>query len=139
MSTPKDILVADDSSNDFILLQAAFGAAGLRHNLHRVRDGADAIAYVKGESPFTNRTTHPFPHLLVLDVQMPKAGAFDVLRFLRERSDVRVPTVVLSGSVPPGTIEKALELGAIECFDKPGTAKALISVVQTIHHRWLAK
>jgi DNA-binding response OmpR family regulator len=37
----------------------------------------------------------------------------------------------------PGTIEKALELGAVECVAKPATLQALIGAVQTIHRRWL--
>jgi CheY-like chemotaxis protein len=137
MSIPKDILVADDSSNDFALLQAAFVEAGLRHNLHRVRDGADAIGYVRGDAPFSNRTTHPFPQLLILDIQMPNADALEVLHFLRETADSRIPTIILSGAVAPGVIERALKLGAIECFDKPDTLEELIGIVEMIDRLWL--
>jgi two-component system response regulator len=137
MSAHKDILVADDSNNDFTLLMAAFAAAGLRHNFHRVHDGAEATAYLNAESPFSDRTTCPFPDLLLLAFQMPKAGAIDVLRFLRKRPNLKVPTIVLTGSMSPGTIEKALELGAVECVAKPATLQALIGAVQTIHRRWL--
>ena len=138
MSKTKDILVAEDSSNDFFMLEAAFSAAGFGHNLHRVRDGTEVIAYLKAESPFADRTLFPFPHLLILDVQMPKSCAFDVLRFLRERPNFQFPTIVFSGSVPPDMIQSALQLGAEECFDKPSGVQELVSIVQTIHHRWLA-
>jgi len=130
--------VADDSRNDFILLQAAFAAAGLNHDLRLVRDGDEVIAYLKGESPFSDRTNCPLPDLLILDVQMPKSGAFDVLRFLAGSPKHCVPAVVLSGSIDPRLIQKALELGALECFDKPMCQDELVSIVRTIHHRWLA-
>src|SRR6266850_1732429 len=138
MIRPKHILVADDSRNDFILLQAAFAAAGLYHDLHLVRDGAEAIAYLKGQSPFSDRSNCPIPDLLILGVQMPMSGAFNVLRFLLASPKHRVPAVVMSGSMHPQTIKNSLELGAVECFDKPIGLEELVRIVRKIHHRWLA-
>jgi len=115
MITPKHILVADDSRNDFILLQAAFTASGLYHDLFLVRDGAEAIAYLKGESRFSHWSNPPIPELLILGAQMPKSGAFNVLRFLRESPEHRVPAIAMH----PDTIKNSLDLGAGECFDKP--------------------
>src|SRR5260221_2990334 len=65
-----------------------------------------------------------FPYTTLF--RSPKAGAIDVLRFLRKRPNLKVPTIVLTGSMSPGTIEKALELGAVECVAKPATLQALI-------------
>ena len=138
MITPKHILVAEDSRNDFVLLKAAFASAGLYHDLFLVRDGAEAIAYLKGESRFGHWSNPPIPDLLILGAQMPKSGAFNVLRFLRESPEHRVPAIVMSGSMHPGMIKNSLDLGAAECFDKPIGLQELVRIVQMIHCRWLA-
>jgi CheY-like chemotaxis protein len=129
--------VADDSQADFIMLQAAFCEAGLQHRLLRARDGLQAIDYFKGLPPFSDRSQFPFPDLLILDINMPRAGGIEVLRFLLGHQNLRVPIVLLSGSVPPSTVEQAMELGASEYFDKPDVPQDLLPLVQTIHSRWL--
>jgi CheY-like chemotaxis protein len=134
---PKHILVAEDSPNDFMLLQVAFEAAKLPHSLHHVTDGLEVVSYLKSESPFANRQLWPFPDLLILDIHMPKVDAFDILSFLGNQSGVKLPVILLSGSMPPIDIQKAMRMGAAECFNKPEELVDLITLVQTIHHRWL--
>ena len=137
MSEAKNILVAEDARQDFILLQAALEEAGLPHHLQNVRDGLEVVAYLKGEAPFSDRRRFPFPDLLLMDVHMPKAGGFEVLNFLRERPEFKVPAVIFSGSMLASDRLKAMNLGAAECFKKPDDLDELITLVQTIHHRWL--
>lgn len=135
------VLVADDSDDDFLLLQKAFRLAGLKHELVRVRNGDAAITYLRGDSPFEDRQRWPFPDLLLLDEKMPGGSGFDVLRFLAEHqveTQMRVPAVLLSGSAAPQDVYKALELGAAEYISKPSGMSELVVMVQTIHHRWLA-
>ena len=142
MPAGKVVLVADDSDDDFLLLQRAFRLAKFRHELVRVRNGDAAITYLKGDSPFDDRQRWPFPDLVLLDEKMPDGSGFDVLRFLREHQmehpQLRVPAVLLSGSAAPRDVYQALELGAAEYISKPSGMSELVVMVQTIHHRWLA-
>jgi len=138
MANPKNVLVADDSGDDFVLIRQAFRRAGLPHKLDQVLDGEQALAYLMGEPPFSDRKQFPFPDLMLLDVMMPRATGFDVLSFLRERPDVPVPLIViLSGSVLPEDSKKALELGAKEYFTKPREIKGFTELARTIDERWL--
>jgi len=137
MSNSKNILVAEDSEADFFLLERAFKIAKLPHRLARVRDGSQAIKYLKGDAPFQNRTMSPPPDLLIVDDKMPQISGMQVLTFLREQGN-HLPVVMLSGSGSPGDIEAALSLGAVEYLQKPDSAPELVLLVQTIHHRWLS-
>jgi CheY-like chemotaxis protein len=136
--TRKNVLVADDSEVDFLFLQRAFSMAGLSHVLLRVRDGKQALLYLRGEEPFEDRQRWPFPDLLVLDGKMPVTSGLEVLEHLRDSADVHVPAVVLSGSISPGDAQAALELGAAEYLSKPDSISELILLAQTIHYRWLS-
>jgi CheY-like chemotaxis protein len=120
MTGPAHILVAEDSDTAFVFLQRAFAAAGLPHKLHRVPDGELALAYLTGQAPFNDRKVWPFPHLVILDVTMPKATAFDVLMSLRSRPDLKMPVLVLSGSDRPEDRQMALSLGAAQFLVKTG-------------------
>jgi len=132
MTGPAHILVAEDSELAFAFLQKAFQEAGLAHKLHRVPDGELALAYLTGQPPFHDRQVWPFPQLVILDVTMPKAGAFDVLMSLRTRPDLNMPVLVLSGSDRPEHRELALRLGAAHFQAKSGDMDDMINFARTI-------
>src|SRR5437899_6100021 len=128
MSCGSVVLVAEDSDDDFLLLRKAFRWAGFKqHELIRVRSGAAAITYLKGESPFEDRQRWPLPDLLLLDFKMPDGDGFDVLHFLAGvETQIRVPAVVLSGSHTPEDLYKSLEMGAAEFISKPSGMNELL-------------
>jgi CheY-like chemotaxis protein len=132
MTGPAHILVAEDSDTAFVFLQRAFEGAGLPHKLHRVPDGELALAYLTGQAPFNDRVVYPFPHLVILDVTMPKASAFDVLMSLRSRPDLRMPVLVLSGSDRPADRQMALSLGAAQFLAKTGDFEEMIEFARQI-------
>jgi CheY-like chemotaxis protein len=109
----------------------------LSHKLFRVHDGEEALAYLTGESRFADRKTWPFPDVLVLDAKMPKMTGFDVLSFLRERPDIKVPIIVLSGSIVSEDKATALRLGAVEYLTKPADTAEMVALVQSIDQHWL--
>jgi len=138
MAKEKQVLVAEDSEDDFTLLRIAFQKAGLAHHLSHVRNGEEAIRYITGESPFSDRAAYPFPELLLLDIMMPGTNGFDVLTFLRGHDAFKVPVILmLSGSVVPEDAKKAIDLGATAYFSKPTEFTELIGLVKTIDHHWL--
>ena len=138
MAGDKQVLVAEDSEDDFTLLRIAFQKAGLSHTLSHVKNGEEAIRYLTGQPPFNDRATHPFPQLLLLDIMMPGTTGFDVLSFLRGQNSLKVPVILmLSGSVVPEDAKKAIDLGATAYFSKPTEFTELIALVKTIHKHWL--
>jgi CheY-like chemotaxis protein len=117
------MLLAEDNFNDATLFEHAVKAgaaqAGVKVELHRVRDGAEAIAYLAGEGEFA---AQPFPDLVVLDLKMPMVDGLDVLAWLESHPEYRrLPKIILSGSGLETDVEKAYKLGANTYFEKPGT------------------
>ncbi len=75
-------------------------------------------------------------HVLVLDLQMPEVGGFDVLRFLRAEG-IAAKAVVVSGEATFDAARKALRLGAFDFVQKgPGTDELVSSVARAVeqHH-----
>jgi CheY-like chemotaxis protein len=131
----KHILVAEDSQDDFFLLRIAFEKAALPSALHHVENGEQAIQYLTGQAPFSDRTAHPFPQLLILDLKMPLTNGFEVLKFLSAHPDIKIPVVlVLSGSAIPEHKNKAIELGAAAYFPKPLELGDYKELAKTIHN-----
>jgi len=107
------VLIADDSAEDRMLLKAAIRATGRLKCIGEVSDGSEAIAYLKGHAGFGNREKYPMPDLLLLDLMMPVKDGFEVLKWLGARHLRKLLTVVvLTSSMAPDHIKRALDLGA---------------------------
>jgi CheY-like chemotaxis protein len=132
------ILLAEDEESDVFWFRRALNKAGIARPLVSVPDGREAIRYLLGEEPFADRTQHPLPALIVLDLKMPIVDGFDVLRWLQTRAELRnVPALVLTSSDQPADHARAHELGARGYYVKPGNPAALVSIVQEMNGRWL--
>src|SRR6266850_3155795 len=107
------VLHIDDDPNDTLLLEAAARKAGAQFRLENVQDGEAAIAYLSGSGIYADRGRYPLPSLILLDLKMPRATGFEVLRWIRAHSELgQMPAVVLSGSELQDDIRKAYVQGA---------------------------
>ena len=105
------ILLADDSDDDEFLFRRSLEDIPSVRIVWRAQDGEQTIKYLSGEGIFADRTAHPFPDALVLDLKMPNRGGFEVLEWLGGRFP-RLMVGVFSSSELPEDIERATLLGA---------------------------
>ena len=138
MINHQTILLVDDSENDLTLMQIAFLKAGLNSPLQMVHDGEEAIAYLKGEGPYTDRNKFPLPAVILLDLNMPMKNGFDVLDWLRSQQPAfkRISTIILTASMRPEDVERAFDLGANSYLVKPSTLEDLIAMIRCLSD-WL--
>ena len=138
-SSGATVLHVDDDPNDTALLEAARRKAEIEFRLENVGDGDQAMAYLNGSVPYENRARHPWPTLILLDLKMPRATGFEILRWIRHRPDCReLPVVVLSGSELQEDIRQAYSMGANSYLVKPLGFEALVQLVRNITSVWLA-
>jgi len=131
------ILLVEDEENDAILLQMAFKKNGITNPVPWVKDGLEAISYLNGDAPFTDRTKHPFPEVLILDLKMPRMTGLELLEWVRRNPRFRIlPTIVMTSSRQDPDIQKAYELGANTYMTKPSSFDELITLVKAIHGYW---
>jgi len=132
------VLHIDDDPNDTTLLQAATRKAGLNLALKNVEDFEQAIAYLSGHGAYADRSVHPLPKLILLDLKMPLATGFEVLRWIRGTPGVsNIPVIVLSGSELQEDVRRAYVGGANSYLVKPLGFDALVDLVRNIHTVWL--
>jgi CheY-like chemotaxis protein len=136
MNPIRTVLLVDDSENDIFLMRAAFQKAEFHWPLQEVHNGAEAIAYLKGEDRYSDRATFPIPTVMLLDLNMPKKNGFDVLTWVRTQADLkRLVVIVLSASVRPEDAERAYDLGANSFLVKPGKMEDFIDMIRCLRDR----
>jgi CheY-like chemotaxis protein len=136
-ATILQILLVEDGDDDAFFFRHALEASGLNTKLMRVTDGHQAIAYLKGDAPFADRSTYPFPDMVVTDIKMPRASGFHLLEWLKTHQQCKViPALVLSSSDQNVDVHKAYELGANAYAQKPATVKALGELLLVTYLFW---
>lgn len=132
------MLVVEDDPYDAKLIQRAIAKARIVNPVQIVEDGAAAIAYLDGESPYDDREKHPLPVVMLLDLKLPKKSGFEVLAWLRAQPKLgRLPVVVLTSSSETPDINKAYELGANSYLVKPVGTDALVDMLKTVELYWI--
>jgi CheY-like chemotaxis protein len=110
--SPFGVLIAEDSENDRFLLRAAMRTAGSLRIIAEVPDGTGVVAYLQGQGEFSDRQGFPIPDLLLLDLKMPCKDGFEVLEWLGTQRFENLTVVVLTDSIHPEDVKRALDLGA---------------------------
>lgn len=137
---PVAILLVDDDSNDMLLVQRALKKAGLSYPLIHRRDGEEAIDYLSGKSPYSDRAKHPLPTLILLDIKMPKLSGFDVLTWMqRQPALAKIPVVIFTASAREEDQSQAQKLGAAGYRAKPVDFGELVDIIRDVDARWLSQ
>ena len=132
------VLLVDDNADDVLLMTRAFSATAIRAPLRVLGDGAAAIAYLSGTGEYSNRSAHPLPVLMLLDLKMPRVSGFAVLEWLRQQPTLkRLPVVVLTSSSQEADVNRAYDLGANSYIVKPSGLQQIAQVAKEIDVYWL--
>ena len=131
-------LLVEDDPDQVLLIQRAFAEANLVNPLRVVRDGAEAIDYLSGTGAFSDRTRHPLPSLILLDLRLPKKSGLEVLEWIRADPALKAtPVVVLTSSSEPTDIDKAHALGVNAYLVKPVRFADLLELVKGVGMYWM--
>lgn len=132
------VLLVDDGPAERKLFAMAGKRAGVTFALREAADGLEAIDYLKGEGSFSDRGAHPFPSLVVLDLNMPGMSGFEVLEWIRAYPPTRnLPVVMLTSSACENDVGRSYELGANSYLVKPLSLVSLVDMVRAIESYWL--
>ena len=127
------ILLVDDNPHDVVLIRLAFRRVGIIDTIHLVKDGVEAMRYIKGEGAYVDRHQFPTPTLVLLDLKMPLTSGFDVLDWIRQQKALAsVVVVVMSGSKNDEDIDRAYALGANHYLIKPTRFEEMVKMMETL-------
>ena len=127
------MLLVDDDHNDRSIFALAADRTDLDLWVQTAADAQQAMDYLQGHGSYADRTLHPIPHLLLLDLKLPGMDGLEFLGWLRaDRKYAGVRVVVFSGSEDAHPRERALELGAERVLVKPFRFEDWIAMVRQI-------
>jgi two-component system, chemotaxis family, response regulator Rcp1 len=134
---PIDILLIEDNLGDARLTQYGFAKANVPCRFHVARNGLDALAFLRRRGPFADA---PRPHLILLDLGLPKKGGHQVLAAIKRDPEVRhIPVVILTGSDNLRDIAKVYDHDASCYITKPSDPDQFEALARLLVNVWRAE
>jgi CheY-like chemotaxis protein len=131
------ILLVEDNHDDEVLALRALTRTGVAVEVVVARDGVEALDYLFGTGGYAGRDTSARPHVVLMDLQLPKVDGLEVLRRLRADERTRtLPVVILSTSDESQDIAASYNLGANSYIRKPVGFGQLSEVLQQLVLYW---
>jgi two-component system, chemotaxis family, response regulator Rcp1 len=129
------ILLVEDDPVEVRLLQEVFKAIPVCTQLHAVREGDEALAFLRHEAPYQHA---PRPALILLSLKLPGMSGEQLLAALKcDPALQSIPALVFTNSQSPQDIAHSYRLGANSYLLKPFDFTHLVEMVHTIVIYWL--
>lgn len=134
----KLILLVEDNPDDEELTLDALRNGGVKNDITVVRDGAEALEFLFTPELKPAWSDQRLPHLVLLDLKLPKVPGLEVLRRIRSHPATRyIPTVVLTSSSEQTDIQQSYVMGANSYVRKPVEFDEFVQAIQALGAYWV--
>jgi chemotaxis family two-component system response regulator Rcp1 len=132
-----EILIVEDSLADVRLTRRALQRGHVQSNVHVVRDGVEAMAFVQRQAQYADA---PRPSLILLDLNLPRKDGRAVLAEIKADAALRsIPVVVLTTSLAPEDVRTCYQLHANCVLVKPVDLDGFTATILAIEEFWLSR
>lgn len=134
--TPIEVLVVESDPADALRTMTAFRAAGLTNGMHCVREGEDALMYLRRQGPYTQAR---IPDLIFLDLSAPRISDLHALKVIKSTPALKhIPVVVAADADDPGFVQAVYSLNG-DCFiRKPTELMQFLRCIESCYEYWIS-
>ena len=135
---PLVILLVEDDRDHAELILRAFEDHRVANKVYHVLDGEAALNYLVRKGEYASPEKSPRPHLVLLDLRLPKIDGLEVLKRIRGCEGLaKLPVVVLTTSAAETDVAKAYEHHANSYVVKPVDFEKFNQLMDDLGFYWL--
>lgn len=136
---PLTILLVEDNPDHAELVMRSMENFQIANTIFHVEDGEAALEYLRGLGRYSDRTHFPLPHLMLLDLRLPKIDGLEVLKEIKESTELRpLPVVILTTSEAERDLAMAYKYHANSYVTKPVDFSGFSHLLKDLGFYWLA-
>jgi two-component system response regulator len=139
MSAEVEILIVEDNARDLELTMRALSTHNLGNRVVAVRDGAEALDFLFAREKYADRNLAEGPHVIFLDMKLPKVDGIEVLRQIKSDERTRaIPVVMVTSSAQEREMAESYRLGVNSYVVKPIDFDSFVKTIADLGFYWLA-
>ncbi len=135
---PLEILLVEDDPDHAELVIRILQDHRVTNQIRHVADGEAALDYLFQRGEYADPERSPRPHLILLDLRLPKIDGFEVLRQIKREEELRrTPVVVLTSSEAESDITRAGDNYVNSYLVKPVVFDEFRRMLRDLRSYWL--
>jgi two-component system, response regulator len=133
-----EVLLVEDNPRDAELTLRALQKHRLANHIVHVKDGQEAIDWLKGTGAYAGRDVRQKPKVVLLDLKLPKMSGLEVLAAMRaDEATSLIPVVMLTSSQEQRDVVESYRLRVNSYIVKPVDFEKFSAAVADAGHYWM--
>lgn len=136
---PVIVLLVEDNNDHAELVMRQMSDHRIANKVIRLVDGQQALDYIFRKGEFKDPESSPRPHVILLDLRLPKVDGLEVLQILKKTKETRdIPVVVLTTSEGERDVGNAYLNHANSYIVKPIDYKKFRNLMDDLGFYWMS-
>ncbi len=135
---PLVILFVEDDPAHAEITMRNFQKSRVGNKIIHLSDGQQALDYLLRQGEYSDPEKAPLPHLILLDLRLPKVDGLEVLERIRAEKRLKcIPTVVLTTSDAETDIARAYDYNVNSYLVKPLDFQKFSNLIEAFGFYWV--
>ena len=135
---PLLILIVEDNPDHTELIIRSLKEHRVANRIYQVSDGEAALDYLFHRGAYTDLKSSPTPHLILLDLRLPKIDGLEVLKIIKTSDEIKsIPVVILTTSQQESDVARAYKYHANSYLIKPVDFDKFARLLDDMGFYWL--
>ncbi len=136
---PLIVLLVEDNPAHAEMVIRSFQEHRVANKIYHVLDGEAALDFLYRRGQFSNQDTSPRPHVILLDLRLPKISGLQVLQEIKKDENLlSIPVIILTTSEAERDLTMAYENHTNSYLVKPIDFAKFSQLINDLGLYWLA-
>ena len=135
---PIQVMLVEDNVDHAELVIRTLEEHRIANKVRHFLDGQSALDYLFHRGEYTDQANNPRPHVILLDLRLPRVDGIDVLKAIKESDELKaIPVVVLTTSEAEKDVARAYYNHANSYLVKPVGFEEFKKLMDDLGFYWL--
>ena len=135
---PVLVMLVEDNADHAELVMRTLADHRVANRIRHLLDGQAALDYLFNRGPYADPVENPRPHIILLDLRLPRVDGLEVLKRIKEAEDLRhIPVVVLTTSEADRDVARAYDHHVNSYLVKPVGYEEFSELMEDLGFYWL--
>lgn len=135
---PVFVMLVEDNIDHAELVIRTLESHRIANQIRHFLDGQNALDYLLRRGEYADPKSSPRPHMVLLDLRLPRVDGLEVLRQIKAQDDLKhIPVIILTTSEAEKDVARAYDNHANSYLVKPVGYEEFSKLMDDLGFYWL--